>query len=504
MSKYLYGAAVQGIQNFIFQTNRLREIVGASALVENICTDLFWNFIKDPDYDVHSIIHAAGNIKHVFESEEICRRVVREFPKCVAEYAPGITLSQAVVQLDDNMDFGNCANELEEKLRAQRNKPMPSTTFSLMAMHRSRSANMPAIDYLSLAGKDMEYIDAATFAKCFHVHNGIRERRNAMSLCKKAFGIHNLSCKQIAFDTTDITEQNDWIAIIHADGNGLGRIVQKYGHKQDEFKRFSQDLDKNTKAAAVSAFEYIKEKYHWKEIIPIRPIVLGGDDFTVICRADLALDYVRSFIEHFERNNSKYNLTACAGIAYVKSSYPFYYGYELAEALCAYAKKDAKSFNQELPASCIQMHKVQDSFVEEYKDIIKRELEPTSNINFAFGPYYVSDNPLPGARWTIAQLIEKANLLDCHEGNAVKSNLRQWLTLLYKGETEKAEQKRIRMKELYRGNSNRDNSNMRGLIDEVTKETKRHGTEGQDVRCYPVYDILVQHTLNTQTTKTNE
>ena len=45
---------------------------------------------------------------------------------------------------------------------------------------------------------------------------------------------------------------------------------------------------------------------------------------------------------------------------------------------------------------------------------------------------------------------------------------------------------------------------MRGLIDEVTKETKRHGTEGQDVRCYPVYDILVQHTLNTQTTKTNE
>lgn len=308
-----------------------------------------------------------------------------------------------------------------------------------------------------------------------------------------------MSCKQIAFDTTDITEQNDWIAIIHADGNGLGRIVQKYGHKQDEFKRFSQDLDKNTKAAAVSAFEYIKEKYHWKEIIPIRPIVLGGDDFTVICRADLALDYVRSFIEHFERNNSKYNLTACAGIAYVKSSFPFYYGYELAEALCAYAKKDAKSFNQDLPASCIQMHKVQDSFVEDYASIIKRELEPTSDINFAFGPYYVNANQLPEARWTIAQLIEKANLLDCQEGNAVKSNLRQWLTLLYNGETEKAEQKLIRMKELYR-----DNSNMRGLIDEVTKETKRHGTEGKDVRCYPVYDMLVQHTLNTQTTKKKE
>lgn len=41
MSKFLYGAAVQGIQSFIFQTNTLREIVGASELVEEICTKMF-------------------------------------------------------------------------------------------------------------------------------------------------------------------------------------------------------------------------------------------------------------------------------------------------------------------------------------------------------------------------------------------------------------------------------------------------------------------------------
>lgn len=32
MGKFLYGAAVQGIQNFIFQTNSLKEIIGASML----------------------------------------------------------------------------------------------------------------------------------------------------------------------------------------------------------------------------------------------------------------------------------------------------------------------------------------------------------------------------------------------------------------------------------------------------------------------------------------
>ena len=34
--KYIYGASIQGIQSFIFQTNELKDIVGASELVENI------------------------------------------------------------------------------------------------------------------------------------------------------------------------------------------------------------------------------------------------------------------------------------------------------------------------------------------------------------------------------------------------------------------------------------------------------------------------------------
>ena len=51
MSKYLYGAAVQGIQNFIFQTNTLREIVGASELVEEICTKLFAEQLGSEDLE---------------------------------------------------------------------------------------------------------------------------------------------------------------------------------------------------------------------------------------------------------------------------------------------------------------------------------------------------------------------------------------------------------------------------------------------------------------------
>ncbi|MDE6843364.1 MAG: hypothetical protein K2J24_07560, partial [Muribaculaceae bacterium] len=96
---YLYGAAVQGIQGFIFQTNKLREIVGASELVEEICTQLFaktlYPFSTEPlkelQNDPNAILNAAGNIKYIFTDEAKCRFVVRKFPKVVMEFAPGIT-----------------------------------------------------------------------------------------------------------------------------------------------------------------------------------------------------------------------------------------------------------------------------------------------------------------------------------------------------------------------------------------------------------------------------
>lgn len=40
-TKYLYGASVVGIQQFIFQTDKLKDIAGASEIVQQICTRKF-------------------------------------------------------------------------------------------------------------------------------------------------------------------------------------------------------------------------------------------------------------------------------------------------------------------------------------------------------------------------------------------------------------------------------------------------------------------------------
>ena len=71
--RYLYGASIQGIQSFIFQTDRLKDIVGASELVEQACTEVFRNEFFD-EKTCELIVSAAGNVKCVFPGENMCRK----------------------------------------------------------------------------------------------------------------------------------------------------------------------------------------------------------------------------------------------------------------------------------------------------------------------------------------------------------------------------------------------------------------------------------------------
>ena len=285
MSKYLYGAAVQGIQGFIFKTNELKHIVGASELVEQICTSDFEEFAKNGE----SVVRAAGNIKFIFDKKEDCQKAVREFPKKVMTKAPGITISQAVVAFDE--DFGKAIDDLEDLLKVQRNKPSRSVTSGLIGIKRANNTGLPVVCVMEVDEKII-YKDEPTLQK--------ERSQNVKGLCEKSFGKEALLEKEIAYNISDITDRNDWIAVIHADGNGLGKVVQAVGKQKDVFKEFSQKLDLATKEAANQAFIVVFNKFKDKRIIPIRPVVLSGDDMTVIIRGDLAIDYAKAFISAFE------------------------------------------------------------------------------------------------------------------------------------------------------------------------------------------------------------
>lgn len=473
-TKYLYGAAVQGIQSFIFKTNKLKEIVGASELVERICTDQFYDLLKkarsledyNPKEDDNIITTAAGNVKYLFESEEACQEVVLNFPKQIMEYAPGITISQAVVKVNGELSIDDL-NELEKRLKAQRNKPVVDLEKGLLITERSRRTGMPAVK------KDnQDFLDKATCVKLFN--NAKKEISN--NLAQKIFG-HDYSDNELFQNNSNelsIGEEHSYIAVIHADGNNLGKIIQQLGttikteNDSDIIKKaysnFSKAIDEATEEAAQYAYKKVfdqntnaltfqKGKYY----IPFRPIVLSGDDLTVICEAKYAMDFTKHFLEKFEATSKKQietkllkdilninidnlsdteikikanekdfkliKLTACAGIAFVKNKFPFYYAVNLAEELCSEAKKVSKAKDPVNAPSSLLFYKVESTFIDSYKQIQERVLT-ANNIKLQYGPYFVDNGFNP----SIKTLLDQTAILQ--EKDAPASQLRRWLSAL--------------------------------------------------------------------------
>lgn len=452
MNKYLYGASVQGIQNFIFKSNKLKEIIGASELVEQICTREFAYAIGKNDEELKTdknvIMNAAGNIKYIFEDGEKCKKLVREFPKHISNFAPGITLSQAVVKLTD--DIKNDIDKLEKQLKTQLNKVQIPIEIGCMGVERARRTGKPAFDYDE---KDQKEIDRETSYK---------QKVKSKRLVANFLGIKEEEVKvgNIPFDIEKITgsNENSWLAIIHADGNGLGNTLQNLANNissnedaKKAFKTFSKKLEEATNEAAQAAFHKVVDK-NWQTQIenskddtyPLRPVVLGGDDLIVIIRADLAFDFTIKYLQEFEKKTKeKFSvlnqfgiqdqyLTACAGIAYIKSHYPFHYGVNLAENLTGEAKKFSKSEKvqekEKLPPSSLSFYKVQASFIEDLKEMKTRtHFIKQSDIHFDYGPYLLCENnghPNVGELNTLLEKLAK------HKTKGV-SKLRQWISELY-------------------------------------------------------------------------
>jgi hypothetical protein len=389
MKQYLYGASVQGIQSFIFKTNKLKEIIGASELVERICTTEFYKISNLNASSAELIQSAAGNVKCIL-TEAQCRLVVLNFPKNAQKIAPGITISQAVVEINDGQALP--IDELEKRLKIQRNKISMPAEIGFMGLERDRRTG-------GVAYKDL--LSFETYAKRAAIQSDpkMQDEYSIEALFEKMSGIGKVPNRNLSFDITDITasSNNSWIAIIHADANGLGNIIQNQGMtltKNSEFKSFSDKIEKATKRAANIAFQEIVQTDVDKNQLsryPIRPVVLGGDDLTVIIRADLALPFTELFLRSFENETKQEfqnlqtkigSLTACAGIAYIKESYPLHYGINLAEALCSDAKKTSRE------ESSIAFYKVQESFIEDLQTLKDRTLSVDDGyLSYYFGPY---------------------------------------------------------------------------------------------------------------------
>ncbi|MGH7109005.1 MAG: Cas10/Cmr2 second palm domain-containing protein [Stellaceae bacterium] len=200
------------------------------------------------------------------------------------------------------------------------------------------------------------------------------------------------------------------IAVVHADLSGLGQIWRgfKDAAPADRMEA-ARAIEACVEGAAQEAVETIlltkAEARAYGDgamiaVVPARPVVLGGDDLTILVRADLALPFAALLLERIEEpvtlQGEKRRLSACAGVAIVRAGQPFLMAYNLAESLCSFAKKAAKH-NRPLAGpypSMLAFHDALSTLREDYeKAILGREKTASGSLRLTGNPYLVGGLP---------------------------------------------------------------------------------------------------------------
>ena len=398
MAKYLYGASVQGIQGFIFETNELKTIIGASEIIENI------NKVIEKDYKKHIVINAAGNIKLLFNDKSECEDLVKNFLKKVRQDAFGITVSQSVVKFEEG-GLKKAFNTLEKNLMKARNQAEIPLDMSINLLALAPKTAKPIVENNK---------DNATLQK-EKVYEEVYKDNKEFSQIGK------------------LKNRKNKIAIVHADGNGLGAMIASMAKDIDNdidvstmYKEFSNNLKEATESAIEQAKKDVKS-------LKLREVIVGGDDLTIICDANSALEFTHKYLGYFEKETQRIfkneGLTACAGIAYCNHKYPFHYAVNLAESLCKESKKHSKAINSTLAPSSLMFHNIQSSSFTDFQDYIKSELTlnpaQSESIYLNYGSYFVA----PQENYsTIQDFIHLTEALRV-KGSPM-SRLRDWLSIL--------------------------------------------------------------------------
>ena len=410
-------------QNFIFGTNRLREIVGASEMIYAAGVDLV---LEACGYSVDGIREARkrGGLRAVengkgkwsdirfllvtsgkailIGGEDKLRDIIRTVTACALGRMPGVTVRGGIATIE-----GKGAESLHEAIRAAHERladlrsRIPSNDLRFQRLPvaaECTSSGLPAWGFDQYAPDEaMHVVSEAVRAKRKQREKGWNRLTGWLAQDRLAKTID---------DIEDVLQARDarWIAVVHADGNGLGEIFLDFLNRskaQDfhdyvrKYRDFSLALEECTIRATRTAIE--KAWPETDEKASIIPLILGGDDLTVVCEGSRALQFTEAFLRAFEEETGKSEgikaiapkgLTACAGIAIVKPHFPFHRAYELAEALISSAKKLGKK-DPENFCSALHYHVHFDSSGADWERI-SGQLDVPGNAHLSMQPWAVS------------------------------------------------------------------------------------------------------------------
>ncbi|WP_422768885.1 Cas10/Cmr2 second palm domain-containing protein [Plantactinospora sp. WMMC1484] len=368
-------------QAYVFASNKQAVNVGASELIYRAGTEWVKNAVDDTNEGretpvVEIVVVASGKALLLADDADTGRDVIRAVTRRAIDEAPGLEIWGTVDPGPVNeADLGKSLEQAYRRQAAWRSR-RPSALLRHPTLPFTRPCHYSGQPSTALGYEgDTPYPRAAKVDAAWRRRNDGRDRMAGQLVDSAVVPTDRLN---------DGVSNAGWVAVMHADGNGIGGvfrgIAEAYSGREflDRLATFSTALDEVTVAALRHAVGQVAGRTGW-----LLPLVVGGDDVTVVMDARPAFEVTATFVEQFARTAADHpdisrvladmdrpGLTACAGIAYVKPHYPFSEAYELAEKLCTSAKQI-----KQIDPSCgaLDFHVLHDS-IGQHLDLVRTPL----------------------------------------------------------------------------------------------------------------------------------
>ena len=424
----------RSIQRYIFSGNRLITNIGASYIVERLFEDVLLGQVAVKSrYGLESVDAASwkerqgetaassfssdcyvayiggGNALLLFQEafKDVRQAIVTDFTKRLLVMYPGLRTGAAIGEIDlaSPQSFQTGLSTMYKTLKDNQNTVFPIVNVPYTGLTIPCEVNGEAANFY-----DTKHLISREGPRFFSQE--VRAKAEAAKKANEA--LHRQFADVVGayqfpreLELLGQTEKENDIAIVHIDGNQMGKKFSAC-RTLGERSALSQKIKDNTVLAFRKLLKSIVREYESYAgtlalsgtYLPIRPLILGGDDITFICAAPVAVAYARRFITYLQ-DGDVYSMDSCGGIAILPTAYPFFRGYELAEQLCSEAKKKSRRREGTSWIDFAVLHGEQEP---ELAQIRRNEYTGVLG-NMHFGPYRVDDD---ADRYGLGKLIECA------------------------------------------------------------------------------------------------
>jgi hypothetical protein len=367
------------------------------------------------------VIYAGGGNLLILLQDDKVAPFVRELSRYVMQEAPGLQLVFAQQDYEWNTPLAPAVDKLFLELaRQNRARVTSAPLLGSSVTVPCRATGLPAVDWTPRIKGDNTTVypaSAETLAKIAATLLDGKEQsqadRRLREMLKPAYANLSLAYPVDFDDLGRSAGEHSYIAVVHADGNSMGEHIRNIGKQYADpreymthLREFSDNVNRAAQLALQDTLQALlaqidqdqytitHETVYGDQIaeiklaqvvddqdnpveplqwyVPFRPIVYGGDDVTFVCDGRLGLSLALKYLAAFEQRTQellKEKMTACAGIAIVKTHYPFARAYALAEELCRSAKDLCRSQN----VSGLDWHFALSGLSGSIEDIRRRE-----------------------------------------------------------------------------------------------------------------------------------